>query len=117
MIENRKLAVTAYSSLVEQLAELQQRIVLRRLIIAEFGSDALPLHEMLRRMGRQDALATAPETLAKEDARDRERASEIAATIRSMEEVFGRIHAADDEAFAHAFAEHVRAERRKEKRS
>lgn len=99
-----RLAQRLYKQLVDESAELQQKIVLTAALVTEFGADALSVEPMLRTL-HQDALRRSPEQRQQELERWRERLRDNLDTIRDLEALFEQ-QASDD---MDAFGDWIRA--------
>ncbi len=82
-LTTRALALRAYAELVESISTLQQRIVLRKLLEAEFGDAALDPHPVFR--PPTGAIVRAPEQRRLAEASDREDLERYAAMARELE--------------------------------
>lgn len=82
-ITARELALRAYADLVESIASIQQRIVLRKLLEAEFGDAALDPHPVFR--PPTGALVRAPEQRRLGEVSDREDLECYIAMARELE--------------------------------
>ena len=105
-LDAERLAATAYHSLVEQLFQVQQRMIMRRMAVEMFGDEALPLMTAYR-SGRS-ALSDAPDAMKREDEFDRERYVELVAAIRDLEPVFKARSEASMAEFVKAMAERMK---------
>ena len=108
-MDSRTLATYAHRGMVEKLSELQQRVVLRRALVAQFYDDALPPDPFMRStIAGREALARAAEMNRDGEARDLERIAELTEAIRGMEAAFKAHKDASDAEWAQAMAEHLR---------
>ncbi|MCW2241864.1 hypothetical protein [Azospirillum canadense] len=82
-ITARELALRAYADLVESIASIQQRIVLRKLLEAEFGDAALDPHPVFR--PPTGALVRSPEFRRIAEVSDREDLERYTAMARELE--------------------------------
>jgi hypothetical protein len=95
-----KLAHLAHRAAIEEVAEIQQRTVLRYSIGALHGGRSLPLSPVMRRMSTGGpALADAPSRLALESEADAARLDDLYAIIEMLEEGFAAHRAQDAAAF------------------
>ncbi|MCW2241614.1 hypothetical protein [Azospirillum canadense] len=79
----RELALRAYEDLVESIAGIQQRIVMRKMLEAEFGDAALDPHPVFR--PPTGALVRASEQRRLAEASDREDLERLTAMARELE--------------------------------
>ena len=114
MNDAKSLALLAHKAMVDEIAELQQRMALRRMIQEMHGDKALPVRDFYRHTltRHQQVLSKAPELFDREDKADRERLAVLYGLIEPLEEQFARFHEADEKAWMDGLAAYFRDQRR-----
>lgn len=106
MLTSKELALAAHRDLLRRIGELQQQIVQRKLLWAEFGPDALPPHDFPRMI--TDGLRNASERMERDDRYDRERLAELTKQCRAFEILLVQAQEGEDEAFNAAVRDTLR---------
>jgi hypothetical protein len=107
----RALSHLAHRAAIEEAAEIQSRMAVRRAMVMH-GARGLPLRDFMRRLpSRQQVLAGAPELCAQEAKSDIERLDRLYLIIETLESAFAKYHDAEDKVWAAAIAEHFRPRR------
>jgi len=109
----KNLATIAHKAMVDEIAEIQKRMALRRLLHDLHGARALPINEFYRAATRQQVLSRAPELCEREEKTDAERLARLYELVITLEEQFGRLREADDKAWMDGVAEFFREQRRR----
>lgn len=105
----------AYSDIIEQIAERQQNIVMRRLLRETFGAEALPLTKFERRITpRNQTLANASATNERMEAMERESLAKLIEQARELEAIFVKYYEAEDDAWATGVADYLRKSRKRD---
>lgn len=106
-----KIAMLTYKAAIEEIATIQQRMVLRHGLVTMFMSRALPVREFYRSTlpSRQTSMSKAAEMCASESEVDKARLDFLYDLVDEMEAIFAKYHDAEDKAWAEGFAEYVRS--------
>ena len=111
----KDLALLAHTKAIEEIAEIQQRMAMRRLMQEMSGVRALPQRDFYRRLlaPRQQTLAEAPALVAKEAQADESRLAKLYEIVEGLEITFARYHEASDEAWREGIADYIRQQRKR----
>jgi hypothetical protein len=107
---SRELALLAHKAAIREIGEIQQRMALRKAVVAEFGPLALPVREFFRDTipSRQQTMTEAQSYVAMEEKAELLRLGRLYAVVNLLEPIFAEMHKAGARAFADAMAEHLR---------
>lgn len=97
MMTSKELALAAHRDLLRRIGELQRDIAQRKLLMLEFGPDALPPHDYPRLI--TDGLHNASERMLRDDQRQRERLATLTEECRAFEKLLVQAQENEDEAF------------------
>lgn len=106
----KDLALLAHRAAITEIAEIQQRMALRKVIWDMHGDRALPVREFYYTVlpVRQQVMARAGELRAMEAKSDEERLAKLYGIAKDLEHKFAAMHEATDAVWAEAMAEHFR---------